>query len=258
MRRALLTLSVAAISMAALGSSSGATPDPSMEDKWSQPPIWVGVFNDDPVFQGFDEMSIVDTPYLAADDWLCTDTRPVVGIRWWGSYRNWVEKDPPMNSPNGFWFGMYADVPPGVDSDYSHPGELVWEFIGRDTQPQWIGYDDIHGIESLFEYEVLMPESEWFEQQGGDTIYWLSVAAIYVRGAPDAQQWGWSTRPFYFGDAAARSTLEDPFWEPNLSYYEVWDQAFSLTTPVPEPQFVGAVVILSGLIGAARAFRRRT
>ncbi len=258
MKHAFFTLSVAAIGIAALISSSAAAHDPVIENKWSQPPVWVGDINGDPVFQGFDELSIVDTAYLAADDWLCTDSRPVVGIQWWGSYHNWVEKHPPPNFPNGFRFGIYTDVPAGVDSDYSHPGELVWEFIGQDTDPEWVGFDDIQGIESLFEYEVLLPDSQWFQQEGDDTIYWLGVAAIYVRGVPDEQQWGWSTRPFYFGDAAARSTFEAPFWEPNLSFDEVWDQAFALTTPVSEPQYLGAVVIFSGLIGVARTFRRRT
>ena len=32
---------------------------------------------------------------IVADDWKCTDRRPVTDIHWWGSYEDWDESEAP-------------------------------------------------------------------------------------------------------------------------------------------------------------------
>lgn len=242
-------------SVALVGPTAAVAVDVS--SKWSQPPIQVGELGGYPLYRGFDEMSIRDTGYLAADDWLCADDRPVSDIRWWGSYSDWVQMTPPADCPDAFWFGIYSDVPPGTDSVYSHPGDLIWEFTSRDFTGTFVGFDDLGGIESLFRYEVWLPTGAHFYQAGDNTIYWVSLAAIYDGGPPTSNEWGWLTRPFFYGDAATKSASTAPFWTPNTLQGEVWDQAFEINALVPEPNYIGFVVIASGLIGFARLTKRR-
>ena len=233
-------------------------PDWVTEAKWSQPPVEVGVLDGQPVFQGFDEVSIAYSSFTAADDWLCTDSRPIVAVKWWGSYKNWVETYEPGYDPSGYLFLMYADVPAGVDSDYSHPGELVWQAVGCDSSPEWVGYDDVRGLESVFEYESAIAEARWFRQHDANTVYWLSISAIYTSGDPTAYEWGWSTRPFYFGDAAAITDPDEPYWAPNLYLSQVWDQAFELHALVPEPTGFAALATGLACLAGVGARRKRT
>ena len=239
------------------GALVGPTGALAVDVKWLQPPVQVGELNGYALYRGFDEVSIWGTEYLAADDWLCSDWLPVVGIRWWGSHKGWVQMTPPANSPDAFRIGIYRDVPPGTDAVYSHPGELLWETTTDDFTRAFVGYDDLGGLESLFRYEVQLPEGERFRQAGENTIYWLSLAAVYEGGPPASNEWGWLTRPFFYGDAAAKRSSTAPFWTPNTFGSEVWDQAFELDTIVPEPSCVGFVVIASVLIGFASVSRRR-
>ena len=90
------------------------------EIKWRQVP--------DMAF-GVNIESIEPSP-LVADDWQCTDPRPVTDVHFWGSYIGWQENlpqpDPPTPGVLGFIIRFYKDVPAGVDRPYSHPGDLLY------------------------------------------------------------------------------------------------------------------------------------
>ena len=42
-----------------------------------------------------------------ADDWKCTDRRPVTDIHWWGSYKKWDKAEAPPSpvGPDKFHIG---------------------------------------------------------------------------------------------------------------------------------------------------------
>jgi hypothetical protein len=233
--------------------------------KWSQPPKVIDS-NIPQRILGWDEKSNYKNPPIMADDWLCRDDRPVTDIHWWGSFLGWNQPYPPPILPRAFHIGIWTNVKAGVDIDFSHPGTLVWEnfcnnwvwnFYGYDEHPDLL--DPEYYTESCFQFNQLLAEDEWFYQEPGEpnTIYWLSIAAIYdpnVYTDPNFHPWGWKTRPWHFEDDAVRimhalhpdGTLWPPalkigsqwqagdpvFWpDPEHS----WDLAFELTTIMPDP-----------------------
>lgn len=221
--------------------------------KWSQPPVEFQPGLNPPVFYGWDEPSMYyQGPPMVADDWKCTDPRPVTDIHWWGSFLGWTQPDiPAYMMPQGFHLAIWTDVPVSADNPFSHPGRLVWENFCTSYQWNFAGYDkDPRGIyenEACFQFFQKLKPEEWFYQDPGPTgqnVYWLSIAAIYT-GAPDFQ-WGWKTRPHFFNDDAVRiwQILQPDGtigWPPTVGSMwmqgqeillgqESWDLAFELTT----------------------------
>nr|HPQ41381.1 hypothetical protein [bacterium] len=221
--------------------------------KWSQPPQ---LNPDSPMpdcYWGWNDLSIYGGPVIVADDWLCNDERPVIAIRWWGSYIDWLEQFPPAPAPYGFHIGIWTDVPAGGSEPFSHPGTLIWEktVVAGEFTEEYVGCDFYPGypMDSCFKYDVVLTPAEWFYQQPEPTVYWLSIAALYDQ-PPDIYQWGWKTREHFFNDAAVRifdplaPGLGDtfiqglPIYEPDT---EPWDLAFELITidPTPTPTTTG-------------------
>jgi hypothetical protein len=232
--------------------------------KWSQPPEVIDT-NIPQRILGWDERSDYKNPPIMADDWLCKDDRPVTDIHWWGSFLGWNQPYPPPILPSAFHIGIWTNVKAGVDDYFSHPGILVWEnfcnkwvwnFSGYDEHPDQS--DPEYYTESCFQFNQLLSEDEWFYQEPEEpnTIYWLSIAAIYDPNAyqnPNFHPWGWKTRPWYFEDDAVRTwgalNLDGTQWPPDLQIgakWKVgdpvfwpdpehsWDLAFELTTMMPE------------------------
>ena len=230
--------------------------------KWSQPPEELGHGADPTVMDinGWDEWSNYsdfNNMPIMADDWECNDPRPVTDIHWWGSFQNWTLRVPPSVMPQAFHIGIWTDVPAGADPNpaitYSHPGQLIWEnictsyvwnFAGVDIDPQ--GRADRQD-ETCFQFTQLLNEDEWFHQEPGPNIYWLSIAPIWTAAQmnnTDFHEWGWKTRPNSQIDDAVRITgatliplqvgaqftagvpIEFP---QSVS----WDLAFELTTNEP-------------------------
>ena len=188
---------------------------------------------------------------IAADDWLCESDQPVTDIHWWGSFLGWYEPYPPPNGmPTGFYLAIWDDVPAGTGTeDYSHPGTCLWlnwcesytwEFVGWDFDPR----DPYAPPEATFKFTQYLPESEWFWQDTGDNIYWLSIGAVHPDDPPE-YPFGWKTRPYFFQDDAVRIwdetcpvtgsayTSGEPIWWP--TEFDSWDLAFELTTRESEP-----------------------
>jgi len=195
-------------------------------------------------FWGWDELTIYDYPaWIVADDWLCTDDRPITEIHWWGSYWNWSEQTPRSGGPVSFHIGIWKDVPASANVAWSHPGEMIWEWVvaRADVKERWVGcdYHPDHGTESCFRYEFTIPESEWFYQEPGPTIYWISISGIYDFANNLPEIWGWKTRKHFFNDDAVRIIVPyDPTvgsvfsdGEPIVDNAgDSWDMAFALFT----------------------------
>jgi hypothetical protein len=199
-----------------------------------------------------------------ADDWECTDDRPVTDIHWWGSFIGWTQPHLPPVLPKGFHIGIWTDVAqndPQNQFPFSHPGTLLWEYRGTCTSWVWnfAGYDKdprtVGGVENeaCFQFTQLLSENEWFQQDPNDNVYWLSIAAIYNPGdekLPDFHPWGWKTRPHQFNDDAVRihgasiwpltigsvfnvgMPVQLPAWPDPAGVS--WDLAFELTTNEPK------------------------
>jgi hypothetical protein len=209
--------------------------------KWTQLPL----LNEDPnmpytpYFMGWDEQSVFgDT--LVADDWFCKSPQPVTEIHWWGSYTDWDSTSVPPVAPYAFHIGIWNDVPAGEVRDWSHPGDMIWEWtVPRELLNERVIGDDFHPEfmtkpDTCFQYDYFIPTPEWFYQEGDSTIYWLSIAALYEE-KPDSFVWGWKTREHYFHDDAVRifepkqPTIGDIAMETEPVKH-MWDMAFVLNT----------------------------
>ncbi len=179
-----------------------------------------------------------------ADDFI-SDGRPIVGVRWWGSYFN--PEDHPQQDPDsqsyvpeveeGFLISFFdsdpagSTVPADLAGSYIAPAENVkispTGMIGWDGHPVW-------------EYEVELPETvldhpgplatEKSFDEVADTEYWISIAAedghridpdtgeAIDTGDPErtAPWWGWHTSPervdhaLFVDDAPVASNLFMP------------------------------------------------
>ncbi len=210
--------------------------------KWSQPPLRNSASPEPDCYRGWDVTSVY-SKQIIADDWICFDKRPVTDIHWWGSYAGWEEDAPPEHGPQKFHIGIWTDVPAGTDYEYSHPREMLWEYVverseleeryaGCDFYPEEMDKPDV-----CFRYDLILPEDHWFTQPGDTTVLWISIAAIYDM-IPDENIWGWKTRRHYFMDDAI--VIADPLTPSTGSVYisggpvkHNWDMAFELTTNAP-------------------------
>ncbi len=137
-------------------------------------------------------------PVVLADDWMCSETGWVKDIHFWGSWMNGIE-----GQIVSFNLSIHADIaadPPGVP--YSRPGMTLWDreitnfIIAPPADPPGMQgwYDPSSGQiimedhEAYFQYNVFLPEPDWFPQDSG-TIYWLNITAtiagpvtLYVPG----------------------------------------------------------------------------
>ncbi len=233
------------------------------------------------------EPDIIGTVFMAADDWVCTDPRPVTDFHWWGSFKGWTEAQPPAIVPDYFLIGIWSDIPASAQNKYSRPGRLlwihkcekwVWNYAGIDIDPRCEypqeevdpAYYNFPGLnlpyceqgETCFQFNQLLSEDEYFHQEEGENIYWLSIAAVYENIIDPAQiphPWGWKTKP-YDPDKApdiagiindidvwpptpgtTNVTGFKPIILPNISTWEEqgigepFDLAFEITTNQKEP-----------------------
>ncbi|MBN1779632.1 T9SS type A sorting domain-containing protein [bacterium] len=204
--------------------------------KWSQPPLKNPDSDYPDSFRGWDEISIFDRQIIA-DDWFCHDDRPVTDIHWWGSYDKWANTSPPANAPKSFHICVWTNT---EDADSGHPGVVVHEWrVNRDELDEHVAGSDfvpemMSGPDSCFRYDFIIPQSDWFYQEGDSTVYWLSIAAEY-QSIPDQYRWGWKTRDRYFKEDALRiTTPADPVIGSEFKTGEIisegWDMSFLLTT----------------------------
>lgn len=255
--------------------SAGLADGPQAEIKWSQPIVRLmdvdPAVTDPALIYGWDQVS-QGLGFLVADDFRCNDPRPVTDIHWWGSYVGYQAGDV-LQHPDAFLIRFWTDVPAGADPDmqWSHPGQVIHEIlcanyqvsadpVGQDINVyMWQAYGETIVMDDCYQYNQTLDPTEYFNQEF-DTIYWLSIQAIYDEANLPGTSWGWKTRPNYFNDDAVMGTveqgqmfLEDTIrWDPIQDYQgNSWDTAFELS--VPEP----ATLALMGLGAVAFLVRRR-
>ncbi len=160
-----------------------------------------------------------DYPFHAetADDFTCSNGRPVAAVEWWGAY--WNPGAPPH--ADRFVVRFYENDP---GSRFPRPGAMVYE------------------EECLAFVEELLPDQSWwyhyycelaapFAQQSGQT-YWLSIQAVYPWY--EGGQWGWGecvAEDYWSGEAVyVFDALGVPDWSPISSSdpYEHRECAFVL------------------------------
>ncbi|MCK4293034.1 MAG: hypothetical protein KAY65_07540, partial [Planctomycetes bacterium] len=254
--------------------------DPVKHVKWSQPPIEINpVVGRVPKYCGWDEPSwtriVSQPPYelcplLAADDFRCLGRMPITSVHWWGSYYAWIEPELPPVLPREWRITFWRNVPPNLVDPFSQPGERLWQVDVQASQVQielaGVDTDKFPDVppDTCFQYHVKLPESDWFWQDryvadvagaARDTVFWISIQAIYDEDVEMAYPWGWKTRPWSWEDDAVRrvrepSGLEQCVWEPieaspgACTELESFDLAFELDT---DPNYIKWEQAFTGL-----------
>jgi hypothetical protein len=250
--------------------------------KWSQPPGFV-VFTNSPQMHGGDRPSDVDWVTLmqnptafAPPNWVIADDfrsdgRPILAVRWWGSYL-------PGFTPgfeDGFVLSFFGDYRLAT-AGFSRPTNLLASYVAprsavRVSRTPYIGWDS----NCIYQYEVNLRDTcldhantniatarAFLERS--NTVYWLAITAevghrvIPIRNAAgeivDWQQqttgkratnhyWGWHTSPIQREDISVmghvlmvNTNWIYPFgqWQTNMTFHMELDQAFELLTcPLP-------------------------
>jgi hypothetical protein len=165
------------------------------------------------IFGGFD---VWNTPYVLADDFICTNTGPLSDIHLWGSWLNDVAQTNTIN----FWLGIYDDVPADSANPFSHPGtNLLWQqwfTPGQYAEAVWTnnaqeqfldpGQSNSIGNDTVVWYYCFYPTNA-FQQTGTSTnakTYWLAAYAQLPVGANF--NYGWKTTTNVQHDASVHAT----------------------------------------------------
>ena len=192
----------------------------SDREKYVQGPNTIG---------GYD---VWNTPYVLADDFICTTRGPVSDIHLWGS---WLS-DSPLTNTIIFWLGIYDDVPAATNGPVltpSHPGtNLMWQqwfYPGQYAETIWTanaqeqfldpGSSNIIGSDSVVWYYCFYPTNA-FQQLGTPTnhiTYWLAAYAQLPAGTND---YGWKTTTNVLNDTSVHAIwpgappISNPGWTP--------------------------------------------
>jgi hypothetical protein len=239
--------------------------------EWSQLPL-IGQ-------SGYNFSSEIQVPSAVADDFLCQNGLPIIGVTWWGSYWNptglvdgqvvsfypypnsdtWGDPVPnPPGTVSGFIISFWSDIPTGQGiPPWSYPGTLLYAVtIPLDgIQITETPFGSInHGagvIETVFQYNAVLPMA--LPQEAGQ-IYWLSIQAVDHNGNPI--QWGWHESINHWNDNAVQmgfppGGLQPGWW--HLMPGE--DMAFEIqAVPIPGTLLLVATGLL-GILGLRRRLR---
>lgn len=238
-------------------SAPGYEPQPHVgrgTPKWSQPPMRVDPGTPE-VFDGWSESSALHVHQIVADDWQCSNDRPITGFQWWGAFEGWTEPLLPSQTPLAFHIAIWTDMPDPKGSAISgHPAQLIWETYCTDWTWNVAGCTSdprhVSPEETCFQFAGLLSQDQWFlppDESSMPHVYWLSIAAIYdTEIAPPQHSWGWATRPLAFGAGAvrisetSRADAPEPAWPPSIASQVItagpirypdsvsWDMAFEL------------------------------
>jgi len=213
--------------------------------KWSQPAKLVNQ-----VLQGWVETSSYTTGPILADDWSDVDQRPVTGIRWWGSFAQWLGSAPPTDLPNAFHISIWTDA-----MGAGYPSTLVWETTCTNWTWVFSGYaQDPRGQTpgtAVFEMNHMLSQDKWFYPMPAmGSSYWVGIAAVYGGQTTVEHPWGILTRQGGQRSAAVRiqtvgSAASATQWPPTVGSMYLsglpvvypqtvpWDLSFQLISSKP-------------------------
>ncbi len=188
--------------------------------KWSQPPLEWDPTANLPVYCGWDELSYASKPLdyvqgswkLVADDYRCFGQMPVTSVHWWGSYQNWNGTETPRIKPQSWRIGFWSNVPADGRYPSSRPGKLLWlvDLDADRVSEELVGMDEFPDkpSDTCFQYHADLESREYFwqgnyvEGQTEDSVFWVSITAVYT-GSPEPDYiWGWKSRAQPWMDSA--------------------------------------------------------
>jgi len=142
----------------------------------------------------------LDPNWVIADDFRDEFERPVITVKWWGSYLGPVFQQPVVGGPvitlppgpgveDGYAISFFRDIPVGPDAPFSRPdgllGTYVLPFDRVSVKPTpYVGWDQ----HPIFEYEANLMDAHLdhavqpyadqmgFNQRPGE-VYWISIVA---------------------------------------------------------------------------------
>ncbi|GEM_PF-2915421 len=190
---------------------------------------------------GWDVMA--GSPFILADDWMCSETGWIKNIHFWGS---WLSV--PFGTPilvDSFHVKIHSDIPDpdGPGPEFSMPGPVLWEKtctlyrmpginfhsnlqpIPSSTPEGW--YDPMYNNiiyedhDEYDRYEICLDTMDSFYQLK-DNVYWLSISA-FVHEIEPPNFWGWKSTKDNWNDNAVWAPGGPPYnWtkicEPGYPY----------------------------------------
>ena len=205
--------------------------------KWSQP-ITVSGIPVDPrqpvagIIDGVDRLSDCFLGVVRADDFT-SDGRPIVAVRWWGSY---IGEQIPRSDGNTGPFDISFHLSNGGTHPFSLPLDNPLElYTVSVVQEVWVG-NDVAG-DAVYRYDAYLPEP-FLEEAGVE--YFLDICK------PTEDRWGWHGTTIQKQDFSALGASHSGPWV-SMDY----DLAFELIA-IPEPATLGLL-----LLGGLALLRRR-
>jgi hypothetical protein len=188
-----------------------------------------------------DERSILRQ---VADDWVCEGQQPVSAVAWNGSYIGYryeackCDQAPEPRRPDYFLLSIWNSIQPSDTGYAQYPGEKNWEYAAFGYDEVLVDYEgNLNGESSdaIFRYSVRLPEDAWFRPELSESIYWLSITAVFYKPVNEIPyQWGWTNHPHIFGSTALTTgnfSIEPSQWRECLDMNgEPVDMSFVLFT----------------------------
>jgi hypothetical protein len=174
------------------------------------------------------------SPYVLADDWKCSQTGRVTDVHFWFSAKgDWLNIHGDLaDQIHNIHLSIHANIPDpdGPGSEYSKPGDLLWErdvpvdsvtiveyvTAGQDWQDPYSGEYIVGDHRNMYRCDILLDPAPYYFYQRQDSIYWLDIS-IDSEG-----ELGWKTADFdrypdpytgdHFEDDAVSADVVSPGW----------------------------------------------
>jgi hypothetical protein len=173
-----------------------------------------------------------------ADDWLCTESGPVTGIHFWGSYLGDQQLMTSLD-PNDSLFSLviYEDIP-ATPTSFSMPGQPLWDTYVQPSSARLYATadedfydpntDEIIGSDTeVWQFNFDIRPDMAFQQTEGE-IYWLGIHHTYDvdgNGVVDGSDFlhlnsvkpvgfGWKTSQDHFNDDGVWTDVSTAFTIP--------------------------------------------
>ena len=185
--------------------------------KWSQPIV----YDTNGVILLFDLSSDHTITGVKADDFI-SDGRPIVAVRWWGSYIGETNQ-----RPDGFTFPF--DISFHLSDGAPHPTSLPSTLLALYTVPAqevFVGIDQ--GGDFVYRYDAFLPQP-FFETNSVE--YFIDI------DKPTGEKWGWHMTPILTNDWAALAPGHFGPWA------SLTGDSLAFELMVPEP----STVLLAGI-----------